>query len=58
MPAPSTPSASDNWAGAAGVVLFHHKPDRTDDELDDLARCFESAPLPVTVAAEGMVFEL
>ncbi len=45
-------------AGAAGVVLFHHKPDRTDDELDDLARCFESAPLPVTVAAEGMVFEL
>ena len=26
-------------AGAARVVLFHHRPDRTDDQLDEVARC-------------------
>jgi phosphoribosyl 1,2-cyclic phosphodiesterase len=45
-------------AGAARAVLFHHRPDRTDDELDKLAARFESAPVPVTVAADGGMLDL
>ena len=45
-------------AGARQVVLFHHKPSRTDAELDETARRFAAAPLPVAVAAEGMRIEL
>jgi phosphoribosyl 1,2-cyclic phosphodiesterase len=45
-------------AEARRVVLFHHKADRTDDELDELGRGFESAAVQVTVGAEGMVLEL
>lgn len=38
--------------GAGGVVLFHHAPHRTDDELDEIGRqC--TASVPVVVAAEG-----
>jgi phosphoribosyl 1,2-cyclic phosphodiesterase len=40
-------------AGAARAVLFHHRPDRTDDELDKLAARFDRAPVPVTVAVDG-----
>ncbi len=42
-------------AGAGTVVLFHHRPDRSDGALDALARRFERAGVPVAVAAEGMV---
>ena len=45
-------------AGARHVVLFHHRPDRTDDELDQVARRFVSCPVPVTVAAEGLVLDV
>ena len=45
-------------AGARRVALFHHKPSRTDAELDEVARRFAGAPIPVTVAAEGMAIEL
>ena len=45
-------------AGARQVVLFHHKPTRTDAQLDEVGRRFASAPVPVTVAAEGMTIEL
>ncbi|HEY1642596.1 MAG TPA: MBL fold metallo-hydrolase [Streptosporangiaceae bacterium] len=45
-------------AGAARAVLFHHRPDRTDDELDKLAARFEGAPVPVTVAADGGMLTL
>jgi phosphoribosyl 1,2-cyclic phosphodiesterase len=45
-------------AGARRAVLFHHKPDRTDDALDQLGQRFTAAPVPVTVAAEGLVFQL
>ncbi len=31
-------------AGAREVVLFHHRPDRTDEELDELARGYEGTP--------------
>jgi phosphoribosyl 1,2-cyclic phosphodiesterase len=41
-------------ARARRVALFHHKPSRTDDELDAIARRFDGAPLPVLVAAEGL----
>ncbi len=40
-------------AGARAVALFHHRPDRTDAQLDELGeRLSELAP-SVTVAAEG-----
>jgi len=39
------------------VVLFHHKPDRVDDELDALARRFSGTPV-VTVATQHTVLEL
>ena len=45
-------------AGAKAVVLFHHKPDRTDEALDEIGRGFESSLLPVTVGAEGTIFEI
>ena len=40
------------------MVLFHHKPSRTDAELDEVARRFAAAPVPVIVAAEGMRIDL
>jgi len=45
-------------AGARRVVPTHHKPDRTDDALDQLARRVAGGPVPVTVAAEGEMLEL
>jgi len=45
-------------AGAGRVALFHHKPSRTDDQLDDIGRRFAAGPLPVLVAAEGLSVEL
>ncbi len=44
-------------AGAHGVLLFHHRPDRTDEALDELARRFEWAP-GVSIAVQGSVLEL
>jgi hypothetical protein len=40
------------------VALFHHKPSRTDAELDDVARRFAAAEIPVTAAAEGTTMDL
>ena len=45
-------------AGARQIVLFHHQPDRTDDELDKIAERFARAPVPVTVAAQEQVIDL
>lgn len=45
-------------AGARRVALFHHRPDRTDDTLDELARRFAAAPVPVLVAAEEQFLEV
>ena len=45
-------------AGARHVVLYHHRPDRTDDELDQVARRFASSPIPVTVATEELVLDV
>jgi phosphoribosyl 1,2-cyclic phosphodiesterase len=44
-------------AGAGQVVLAHHKPDRTDQDLDLLAARFATDP-QVIVAAEDMVIDL
>ena len=49
-------------AGARRVALAHHKPDRTDDELDRLAAAFAGRPArgapDVLVAAEGGILDL
>ena len=45
-------------AGARQVTLVHHRPDRTDADLDRLAARMAAAPVPVIVGAEGTVLEL
>lgn len=40
-------------AGARRVVLFHHDPSRTDDELDEIERSFSGAGVEVRAAREG-----
>jgi phosphoribosyl 1,2-cyclic phosphodiesterase len=45
-------------AGARRVVLYHHHPDRIDDALDQVAHRFAASPVPVTVAAEGLVLDV
>jgi ribonuclease BN (tRNA processing enzyme) len=43
-------------AGSRNVVLCHHKPDRTDDALDEIARRYIGQP--VTLATQSLVLEL
>lgn len=45
-------------AGARSVVLFHHRHDRTDDALDELAGRLGGASPAVSVAAQGVVLSL
>jgi len=45
-------------AGSRSVALFHHAPDRTDDELDAIAASSSNAPIPVSVATEGTKLQL
>jgi phosphoribosyl 1,2-cyclic phosphodiesterase len=45
-------------AGARAVTLFHHRLDRTDDELDELAARLGGRSSAVSVAAEGVVLHL
>jgi ribonuclease BN (tRNA processing enzyme) len=42
-------------AGVGSVVLFHHRPDRTDAALDGLAQRFSGVSPAVSVASEGSV---
>ncbi len=42
-------------AGARQVLLLHHRPDRTDSELEKLATGLRDGPVPVTLAADGEV---
>ncbi|MGA8746352.1 MAG: MBL fold metallo-hydrolase [Solirubrobacterales bacterium] len=44
-------------AGARHTVLFHHRPDRTDAQLDALAASFAGAE-DIVVAVQGQVHEL
>jgi len=45
-------------AGARETVLLHHRPDRTDEELDKLASRLMDSPVPATIAADGGEFRL
>ncbi|MCU1448303.1 MAG: hypothetical protein JWP02_473 [Acidimicrobiales bacterium] len=45
-------------AGARKVLLFHHDPPRTDDELDAIVEGLRGAPVEVDAATEGSVFSL
>jgi ribonuclease BN (tRNA processing enzyme) len=45
-------------AGAHSLLLFHHAPDRTDDELDAIVASFSNAPIPVIAATEGTELQL
>jgi len=42
-------------AGARQVLLLHHRPDRTDGELEKLAAGLRDSPVPVELAADGEV---
>jgi ribonuclease BN (tRNA processing enzyme) len=44
-------------SGVGKVILFHHKPDRTDDQLDAIAGRF-GPDASVLLAAESMVLDL
>lgn len=44
-------------AGVGLLVLFHHSPVRTDDQLDKIAASL-SAPMPVVLAREGQVLDI
>ena len=45
-------------AGAAHVVLFHHDPNRTDDDVDALVERFAGAGVKVSGAREGEALTL
>ena len=45
-------------AGARQVILAHHRPDRTDDQLDQVAVHFAARAPRVTVGAEGKSLDL
>jgi len=45
-------------AGARSVALFHHHPERTDDELDGLALRLGGSGVNVALAREGTTLEL
>jgi phosphoribosyl 1,2-cyclic phosphodiesterase len=45
-------------AGARRVVLLHHRPDRTDTELDKLGISVQDSPVPVTLGADGAELSL
>jgi ribonuclease BN (tRNA processing enzyme) len=45
-------------AGARRVVLLHHRPDRSDAELDKRAGTLPVSPVPAVLAADGDVISL
>ena len=40
------------------VALFHHDPDRTDDQIDDIVAELSGGALEVFAAAEGQSVDL
>lgn len=45
-------------AVARRVMLFHHDPVRTDQEIDSVVARYQGGPVPVEAAAVGMVIDL
>ena len=45
-------------SGARRLLLFHHGPARTDDEVDEIVRSVAGGRVPVAAAFEGMVLTL
>jgi ribonuclease BN (tRNA processing enzyme) len=45
-------------ACARRLLLYHHDPPRTDDELDAVVASYAGSPVPVDGAREGMVIDL
>jgi ribonuclease BN (tRNA processing enzyme) len=45
-------------AGAKRLLLFHHDPARTDDQIDAIVAAHRSDAIPVDAAAEGTVIDL
>ena len=45
-------------ASAGRVLLYHHHPDRTDDELDALGSQLQRSGLSVEVAVEGETLDV
>lgn len=45
-------------AAAKRVVLFHHDPERTDDQLDEICARLAGSAVPVEAARQGRVFQL
>ncbi len=45
-------------AGVGKLVLFHHDPDRVDDELDRIAKEMSTLDIDVVVAREGDVHQI
>ncbi|HUH06541.1 MAG TPA: MBL fold metallo-hydrolase [Egibacteraceae bacterium] len=43
---------------ARRLLLFHHDPPRTDDEIDAIVEKLGDAPVPVSAAVEGEVIDL
>jgi len=45
-------------AASRKVLLFHHDPPRTDDEVDAIVAGFRGGPVPVEAAVEGVTIQL
>ena len=45
-------------ARARRLLLYHHDPPRSDDDIDAIVASYEGAPMPVDAAVEGMVIDL
>ena len=45
-------------AGAAGLLLFHHDPSRTDDELDAIMNALAASSVDIEAAVEGAILQI
>ena len=45
-------------AEARQLLLYHHDPSRTDDQIDAIVKSYASADLPVSGAVQGTIVDL
>jgi ribonuclease BN (tRNA processing enzyme) len=45
-------------AGAKKLLLFHHDPARTDDQIDAIVAAHRNGPVPTEAAREGETIDL